>query len=278
MNENELKGLFEKGSVSEIKQAADNAPEIKERVIAWAVGRGNAELVHHVMNRTTPEEYDKFESTPLEYACLCGNYSMVKFIAENERSPYFSQDNSLFYSAAYGDRGMIRCLIENGYDINMKDGYGGNALEWAAQENRISNAKTLIEFGCDVNNLNGEGMTALYTACAEGNTDMAKLLLENNAEPDRTEDATPLIIASCYGKPDCAKLLIEHGADVNTIDNDGRTALFYAMVYSQDKVQKLLSDNGASYDICDKDGVSPGQLKDEKVRERIYSELMGTQE
>ena len=51
--------------------------------------------------------------------------------------------------------------------------------------------------------------------------------------------------------------------------------MFYAVVYRQDEVEKLLSDNGASYDICDKDGVSPGQLKDEGVRERIYSELMG---
>ena len=115
----------------------------------------------------------------------------------------------------------------------------------------------------------------LYTACAEGNADMARLLLDNNAEPDRTEDATPLIIASCYGKIECVKLLLEHGTDVNTIDNEGRTALFYAMVYRQDEVKKLLSDNGASYDICDKDGVSPTQLKDESVRERVYSELMG---
>ncbi len=275
MNENKLRELFEKGSITEIRQAVYNYPVIKERVLAWAVERGNAELVHYVMNRTTPEEYDKYENTPLEYACLCGNYSMVKFIAENEKSPYFSQDNSLFYAAAYGDRGIIRCLIENGYDINMKDGYGGNALEWAAQENRISNAKMLIEGGCDVNNLNGDGMTALYTACAEGNADMARLLLDNNAEPDRTEDATPLIIASCYGKIECVKLLLEHGTDVNTIDNEGRTALFYAMVYRQDEVKKLLSDNGASYDICDKDGVSPTQLKDESVRERVYSELMG---
>lgn len=278
MNENELKELFERRNISEIRHAVDNHREIKERVLAWAVERGNAELVHYVMNRTTPEEYDKYENTPLEYACLCGNYSMVKFIAENEKSPYFSQDNSLFYAAAYGDRGIIRCLIENGYDINMKDGYGGNALEWAAQENRISNAKMLIEGGCDVNNLNGDGMTALYTACAEGNTDMARLLLDNNAEPDRTEDATPLIIASCYGKIECVKLLLEHGTDVNTIDNEGRTALFYAMAYRQDKVEKLLSDNGASYDICDKDGVSPGQLKDEGVREQVYSELMGEEE
>mgnify|MGYP000156851064 CR=1 FL=1 len=212
-----------------------------KRVLAWAVEHGNTELVHYVMNCTTQEEYERFENTPLESACLCGNYGMLKFIAENEKSPYFSQDNSLFYAAAYGDRGIIRCLIENGYDVNMKDGYGGNALEWAAQENRISNAKMLIESGCDVNNLNGEGMTALYTACAEGNTDMARLLLNNNAEPDRTEDATPLIIASCYGKIDCAELLLEHGSDVNTIDNEGRTALFYAMVYGQDEIEKLRS-------------------------------------
>ena len=54
MNENELRELFEKGSITEIRQAVDNYPVIKERVLAWAVERGNAELVHYVMNRTTP--------------------------------------------------------------------------------------------------------------------------------------------------------------------------------------------------------------------------------
>ena len=44
------------------------------------------------------------------------------------------------------------------------------------------------------------------------------------------------------------------------------------------EIEKLLSAHGASYDICDKDGVSPGQLKDEGVREQVYSELMGKEE
>lgn len=73
MNENELKELLERRNISEIRHAVDNHREIKERVLAWAVERGNAELVHYVMNRTTSEEYDKYENTPLEYACLCGN-------------------------------------------------------------------------------------------------------------------------------------------------------------------------------------------------------------
>lgn len=89
MNENELKELFERRNISEIRHAVDNHREIKERVLAWAVEHGNTELVHYVMNCTTQEEYERFENTPLESACLCGNYGMVKFIAENEKSPYF---------------------------------------------------------------------------------------------------------------------------------------------------------------------------------------------
>lgn len=72
--------------------------------------------------------------------------------------------------------------------------------------------------------------------------------------------------------------MLEHGSDVNTIDNEGRTALFYAMVYGQDEIEKLLSAHGASYDICDKDGVSPEQLKSEELRECIYTELMRAEE
>lgn len=50
MNENELKELFERRNISEIRHAVDNHREIKERVLAWAVEHGNTELVHYVMN------------------------------------------------------------------------------------------------------------------------------------------------------------------------------------------------------------------------------------
>ena len=66
MNENELKELFERRNISEIRHAVDNHREIKERVLAWAVEHGNTELVHYVMNCTTQEEYERFENTPIE--------------------------------------------------------------------------------------------------------------------------------------------------------------------------------------------------------------------
>ena len=40
----------------------------------------------------------------------------------------------------------------------------------------------------------------------------------------------------------------------------------------------LQSPCSSKIDICDKDGVSPGQLKDESVREQIYREIMGEEE
>ena len=51
MNENELKELFERRNISEIRHAVDNHWEIKERVLAWAVEHGNTELVHYAQRR-----------------------------------------------------------------------------------------------------------------------------------------------------------------------------------------------------------------------------------
>ncbi|WP_353289347.1 ankyrin repeat domain-containing protein [Wolbachia endosymbiont (group A) of Paraperithous gnathaulax] len=50
------------------------------------------------------------------------------------------------------------------------------------------------------------------------------------------------------GNVDIAKVLLKHNADINTKNNEGRTALHYAAKYNHQELVELLLAHGASYD------------------------------
>lgn len=64
----------------------------------------------------------------------------------------------------------------------------------------------------------------------------------------------PLHIANQKGNLILAELLIKNGADINKIDDDGRTELHYAVEYGRKDIVKLLIDSGGLTNVMDKDG------------------------
>ena len=62
--------------------------------------------------------------------------------------------------------------------------------------------------------------------------------------------------ASQNGHKEIVELLIEKGAEVDLIDQKGRTALTYASLRESQEIVQLLLDNGASADRTDNNGWS----------------------
>jgi len=98
--------------------------------------------------------------------------------------------------------------------------------------------KLLIEKGADVNktsnNEKGEntGLTLLMLASLRQNADLVKLLLDNNADVNAVDiegdTALTCAAARAYASPYLKKvvdLLIASGANINLINNNGKTAL-----------------------------------------------------
>ena len=66
---------------------------------------------------------------------------------------------------------------------------------------------------------------------------------------------TPLHMAAAYGEAECAKLLIEWGAEMNALDVDGRSPLFFASVNGHFNALATLLEMGfAELDIGDNRG------------------------
>lgn len=58
-----------------------------------------------------------------------------------------------------GRKNIVKILIENGADVNLKDKRGSTPLYWAAFRNNFEIAKMLLEKGADVNIKNNDGAT-----------------------------------------------------------------------------------------------------------------------
>jgi hypothetical protein len=86
--------------------------------------------------------------------------------------------------------------------------------------------------------LEGEELNdAIYKVVDDGNVSGLRELLEtydNITERDIDGDGSnALHLAACYGHVDFVKLLIQYGANVNAVNNEGLSVLFYASCLSK---------------------------------------------
>lgn len=82
----------------------------------------------------------------------------------------------------------------------------------------------------------------------------------------------PLHIANQKNNLVLAEKLISAGADVNKIDEDGRTELHHSVEYGRKEMTKLLISKGATMNVIDKDGDSP--LKIASLKSMTYDSII----
>ena len=106
----------------------------------------------------------------------------------------------------------------------------------------IDVARLLLEHGFDVNGLDRCCRTPLHIASQQGHT---SFLLERgvdvNAKDKSCSTALHLALQERRGV-ELARLLLEHGADVEVVDDRGRTPLEVASWQQRDEITTLLSE------------------------------------
>ncbi|PKY03013.1 hypothetical protein P168DRAFT_311558 [Aspergillus campestris IBT 28561] len=74
------------------------------------------------------------------------------------------------------------------------------------------------------------GQTTLILAAAEQSTEMVSLLIEHNADVNAVDNygRSPLMEAALFGRVDNVKVLLDHGADKGARDDENRLAIDFA--------------------------------------------------
>ena len=240
-----------------------------------------------VLDEDSEEDEDGTESllvTAVRNGDLDSVKILLKYKADVEVRKKYLRDNwssitraSLFWAADFGYIDILRCLLENGADINSFSADNCNCTPlMKAVENGDKDVVTfLIDHGANVAIKDKCGYTALHRACIiyhDCSPEVLSCLIENGADVNLSTDnnRTPLMTACEYGHVNTVTFLIEHGANVNLQDRDGLTAVHYAVRGSQAcEILSCLMENGADVDTKTFDDCTPlmiaAEIGDTKV-------------
>ena len=154
-------------------------------------------------------------------------------------------------AAKRADWDTVRTLLQQGADVDARQGDGSTALHWASYWDHPETAALLIRAGSEVNATNDLGVTPLWAACENGSAAMAETLLAAGADPNLALPfgETPLMTASRTGNADVVSRLLAAGADVDDATEEGasgaQTALMWAVAQQHPAVVEVLLAHGA---------------------------------
>lgn len=152
------------------------------------------------------------------------------------------------------DSVKLQQYINEGIDVNAKDGIGNTLLMNAAYHNAVKCARLLIKENASVDVIGFNGETPLMMAC-HNSYDIATILIEAGANVNAKNrfGNCPLNFAiweckydtTCLTSEKLVKLLIAKGANVNSVTSLSTTPLDAARFIGATKIDSILVKYGA---------------------------------
>ena len=107
----------------------------------------------------------------------------ARYLTDRKEDKNFMQNMCPIHIAARFDyKEIVKALIENGADINIKGYFGYTALHEACRKNNIDIVNILIKNGADLNIKSGRhGFMPLYLACENNYEEIIDILIKNGA-------------------------------------------------------------------------------------------------
>jgi len=157
----------------------------------------------------------------------------------------------LYYYCEHGmTSSVVRMLAMRSIDVEARGGdYGQTCLITAAIFGHLAICRLLIDEGAQVEAKDGGGCTPLHRAAMRGYVEIVRLLCDRGADVEARDNDRwrPLHIAAINGHNSVVKELIEErNAEINARNNYGETALRYAIKYNKHDVSDSLFSRGSS--------------------------------
>ena len=202
--------------------------------------------------------------TPLTFAVKENNMNLLKSLISSKNNNIDINKTNLYNESALwlainnGNTDMIRYLIDNGIDINYKNGVKDTPLIYAIKKNDKELFNILFENDKNKVDVDKQNIKSpLWWAIGNKNYDFIETLLKNKANVDKEYGVeTPLMVASRNGNMELVKLLIlneYNKANVNYTNIFEENALWKALNAKKYDVLKFLVENNADInkrDIC----------------------------
>uniref|UniRef100_A0A4W3H2C1 Notch receptor 2 n=1 Tax=Callorhinchus milii TaxID=7868 RepID=A0A4W3H2C1_CALMI len=156
---------------------------------------------------------------------------------------------------------VITDLIYQGANLLAQtDRTGETPLHLAARYARADAAKRLLDASADANAQDNMGRSPLHAAVAADAQGVFQILIRNRAtdlDCRMNDGTTPLILAARLAVEGMVVELIHCHADVNAIDDHGKSALHWAAAVNNVDATRVLLKNGANKDMQDNKEETP---------------------
>jgi len=207
------------GISSEVCDSLGHAP------IHVAVSRYHKKCVRILLDDDRAHEKEFHRAwTLMRIAAIQGLPEFARLAIESEAN-FFSQPDpialsyrgwTVLHEAVSGQHvEIVEMLCDSGFEVDSVDLEGNSALHLAAREGYDDILRTLVTKGADINKRNKCGETPLHHATTnQGNCKL------------------------------CIQSLLEFGAEVNCMDDEGRTPLYGALMWGKDTAQLILQSGG----------------------------------
>lgn len=219
---------------------------------------------------------------PINCACFDGKHAAVRALLQNGVKPEYDVDDDDLWlplpaAASYGYTKCVKALLKFG-KVNVDcQSPGGTPLFMAVNNRHLDicrvlldykadpdseiNVKPILVLAADEDNLDAVKLLiergnpssdsrtmALHKAITKGtNVEIVRFLLNNGAESGGNTETGSIIVDAAAGKStDILKALIEHDANVDEVDDHGRTPLHAAENCS---MTRILLQAGANINV-----------------------------
>ena len=147
---------------------------------------------------------------------------------------------------ALGYLDIVKYLVEQGADINLKNKNGHTALILTAKAGHLNTVQYLVEQGADIEIRNDDGLNAFEIAIVEKKWDVVKYFLEINTNEvqQKTMMDLALSFSAVHNSVDMFNYLLARGIDLGIKTRNNKSLLMIA-AYNGSLETVRLSINGA---------------------------------
>jgi ankyrin repeat protein len=242
----------------------------RDKEIFVAIQNRDISKVQNLLNKDVSLSIkDKNGNTPILYAVKMGALSIVKLLYKNGADIYASNNenqNGLHLAVINSHSQTLKYLIWRNVSLYQKDDYKKIPMDYALN-NKIKN---ILIASYKAN----EKLKNKFIVAISENRNSALYMLRtlNKKHFSQKESEIPLIhLIAYYGN---YRLLSYMKKDVNKLDSNARTPIFYAVINNKLNSVKRLLKYKADINIKDKDGLSPLHFATINGNEKIAKELI----
>jgi ankyrin repeat protein/Ca2+-binding EF-hand superfamily protein len=198
------------------------------------------------------------DSSAFLKACHMGSLDAVKlFIKQRDlkscqKATDETKKTGLHLAAKNGNSEVAAFLVANGWEVDARDRLNTTPLQHACLAGHLETVNLLLTKAADPTLQDNVGRSAIHYACCCTDTEVIRFLLAKNRNLISLTDNSGCsalhyaVFNSGAKQVDMIRILLEFGAQVDAIDNVGKTPLHHAAETGKKRCIPILMKHGAN--------------------------------